>query len=405
VRNALLVVCLAVTVSYAAPAFAQGDGGPDPATVKVHIGPLLMNPAINVSNIGVDNNVFNDPPDKQPKKDFTATVTPTTDFWMHLGPTWVSASLNEQINWFVKYASERTANNEYKLGWNVPGSVMSFKVDWDYVNARQRPGFEIDARVGQKIVTYNGSFDYKALSKTYIGLSGSRSRTNFADGAEFLGVNLQDALNRVTTTGAVNVRHQITPLTSITFSATRSMDEFEFSHERDSSTTGGNVSMSFTPGALIKGGFTIGYSQFKPVEGDLPGFKGVTGTVDLTYVLLGSTRFALTGSRGVQYSYDANQPYYVQTTFDASIAQQLIGPIDGFLHGGTTLMDYRDRNGVSIQVPDRQDHVNALGAGIGYHIGQNLRLAFNVDKVNRASQVTDRAYDNFKFGTALTVGF
>src|SRR5882757_34272 len=126
-------------------AFAQtADGGPDTANVRVRIGPLMMNPTISISNVGIDHNVFNDPPDKNPKQDFTVTVTPISDFWLHLGPTWVTANLNESINWYQKYSSERTATTGYKVGWSVPGSRILFKVDASYLDARERPGFEID---------------------------------------------------------------------------------------------------------------------------------------------------------------------------------------------------------------------------------------------------------------------
>jgi hypothetical protein len=328
-RKSLVAVFVTIALFRVAPAFAQaGDSGPDTANVRVRIGPLMINPTISINNIGIDHNVFNEPASKNPKQDFAVTVTPATDFWLHVGPTWVTASLNESINWYQTYASERTANNEYKLGWSVPGSLISFKIAGAYLNARERPGFEIDTRVARKVATYSGSFDYHALSQTYIGVSGSRERTSFASEAEFLDTNLEISLNRVSTTAAVNLRYTLTSLTSLTFSATRSMDRFEFSPQRDSISTSGQASITFQPGALFKGGATIGYSDFKPVAPDLPSFSGVTGSVDLTYVLLGSTRFSVQGSRGVQYSYDVNQPYYVQTGVIASIAQQIFGPID-----------------------------------------------------------------------------
>ena len=45
-------------------ALAQGEtGGPDPAKVRVRLGALWLNPSISLSNLGVDQNVFNDPPE------------------------------------------------------------------------------------------------------------------------------------------------------------------------------------------------------------------------------------------------------------------------------------------------------------------------------------------------------
>ena len=405
VRYTFLAAVAALALVDVTPALAQGDGGPDTSQVKVRLGPLMMNPTISIGNIGIDQNVFNDPPDQIPKRDFTVTVTPLSDFWLHLGRTWVTASLNSQINWYQKYASERTANNEYKLGWNVPGSVVSFKVNWVSNEVRERPGYEIDTRVGRKDVTYSGSAEYHALSKTHIGASGSRARVQFAGDANYKETNLEIALNRVTTTAAANLRHQLAPLTSVTFSVSRSMDRFEFSPERDSDSTNAQAAISFLPGALFKGSFAVGYSDFTPVDPALPGFRGVIGTVSLAYVLLGTTRFSVVGSRGVEYSYDVDQPYYVRTGVKGTIAQQIFGPFDVEARAGLEILPYRDRQGAAVKAPDRTDHVNSYGAGVGFRMGKTLRLGFNVDKVNRDSLLADRQYDNFKFGTALTTTF
>ena len=403
--SALVVaVCVAVALLRGEPALAQ-DGGPDPNSVRIRMGPLMMNPTISISNIGIDRNVFNDPPDKSPKQDFTATIVPAADFWLHLGPTWVTASLNESINWFQQYSSERTANNQYKLGWNVPGSVVAFKIDGTYIHARERPGFEIDTRAARKETLFGGSLDYHALSRSFVGVTASRQQTRFADNAEFLGINLRTSLNLVTTTVGLNVREQLTPLTGITFSVTRGQDRFEFSPGRNTESTSAFTSVAFGPGALIKGTFSLGYTDFRPIDSDLPGFRGMTGKVDLIYVLLGSTRFAIVGSRGVKYSYEANQPYYIQSVIGGSVAQQIFGPFDVQVRGDLASLGYRSRIGAVVAVPDRTDRVTTVGLGIGFHMGKDLRLSFNVDQNNRETQVLDHQYQRFLFGTALTYGF
>jgi hypothetical protein len=109
-------------------ALAQGEtGGPDPAKVRVRLGALWMNPSISLSNLGVDQNVFNDPPELQPKEDFTATIAPKIDLWLRMGRSWLSGSIDEQFVWFQKYSSERSANNRYTVGWRLPASW--FNVD------------------------------------------------------------------------------------------------------------------------------------------------------------------------------------------------------------------------------------------------------------------------------------
>ena len=387
-----------------APARAQDIVGPT-GDVRVHIGPLMMNPTMSVTNVGIDHNVFNDPPDKGPKEDFTLTFTPVTDMWLRLGSTWLDGSINESINWYQKYASERTANSLYRLGWIVPGTHVSAKVGGSYINARERPGFEIDTRAARKETTYTGAVDFHALSKSFIGVSASRQETRFADDAQYAGVNLRTSLNRVDSTYAVNFRHALTPLTSLTFSATRAYSRFEFSPDRNTSATNAAASATFDPAALIKGKASIAYSSFRPDDPTLPGFTGMIGSVDLTYVLLGSTRFAVTGGRSVNYSYESQQPYYVQSRIGGSIAQQIFGPFDVQVRGGISFLDYRNREGAIVEVPDRTDRVTTVGLGVGWHMGRDLRLSLNVDQNNRDTQVTDHQYNRFLIGSSLTYGF
>ena len=187
--------------------------------------------------------------------------------------------------------------------------------------------------------------------------------------------------------------------------AVRSLARFDFSPERDTNSTAANLSMAFAPAALLRGGVSIGYDDFTPVDPLLPGFRGMIGSVDLTYVLLGSTRFAVSGGRGVQYSYDLLQPYYVQSRIGGSVAQQIFGPIDVQVRGDVAYLAYRNRAGVEVKVPDRTDRVVTYGIGLGLHMGKDLRLSFNVDQNNRRTQLLEHQYEKFLVGTALTYGF
>ena len=93
------------------------------------------------------------------------------------------------------------------------------------------------------------------------------------------------------------------------------------------------------------------------------------------------------------------------TGFDASIAQQIFGPFDTVLRVGEQRLAYRDRIGATINASNRTDAVHSKGLGVGYHLGKELRLGFNLDTIHRTSVVVSRPYEGLKFGTALTYGF
>src|SRR5712691_6051352 len=141
-RFAATIVVLTLTAPLAR-AQTPEPGAPDPAKVRVQIGPLSLNPTFALTNAGIDTNVFYEPDQLAPKRDFTMTVTPATDLWLRLGRTWLTGNIKEDLVYYNKYASERSANGHYTVGWLVPLNRLTGKVGADYVSTRDRPGFEI----------------------------------------------------------------------------------------------------------------------------------------------------------------------------------------------------------------------------------------------------------------------
>lgn len=370
----------------------------------MRIGPLFVNPTVALTNAGVDTNVFNEAPQDSPKNDFTLTLTPATEMWLRMGPSWLNGSVHEDLVYYQKYASERSANTVYKFNWMIPFNRVTFKPTMSYANTRERPGFEIDARSRRTEFSYGGTIEVRALSKTFVALRSDRSSTDFDKDAVFLGANLRDELTRTVTNTGIDVRHQVTPLTSLTFEAAREQDRFEFSPLRDSDSIRITGGVKFDPAALIKGGATVGYRDFAPVSNTLPGFKGSTVALDLSYVLLGVTRFAVKASRDVQYSYDINQPYYVQSGINLEVGQQIFGPLDAVGKAGIARLEYRDRANVVVAVSNRVDRTQTYGGGLGYHLGRDTRLGFNVDHYQRLSPVIGRQYQGLRYGVAVTYG-
>jgi hypothetical protein len=403
-KRALVPAVTFVLLMTATVSAQNEDGGPDPATVRVRIGPLWLNPSVSLPNIGVDTNVFNDPPSVTPKEDFTVTAAPRTDLWLRLGRTWLSGVISEELVWYHTYTTERSANGTYALGWKAPLNRLVLSTGATWLRTRARPGFEIDARARRKEPTYTGSAEIRGFAKTFIGVRGSWRKVTFDDAAVFEDKSLSQELDRTERHAAVTLRHELTPLTSLTLSAGRSEQHFKFSTERDATSDIYSISFTFDPGALLKGSATFGLTDYKPQTADLPGFKGATFGVDLAYTLLGSTRFAGTIRRDVESSYDTNQPYYLQTGGSVSIAQQIFGPVDVVGRVSTQRLEYRTRVGAFVEAPDRTDRLRTYGGGLGFRLGEELRLGFNVDKERRTSVLTDRQYNGLKYGTSLTYG-
>jgi hypothetical protein len=402
----LLMVALAVVAS-AMPARAQNvtPEEPDPNVARVRFGPLWLNPAIDLANAGVDTNVFNDPTDRQPKSDFTMTLVPKTQLWLRFGRTWFAGDVDEQVVWYQKYTNQRSLNSTASLAWRIPVSRLIVEVGGRYTNTRERPGYEIDTRAQQTDTTVNGKVEIRALSKTYVGVDASRTEVDFASDQTYLDVNLHEALNRVVTTAGVVARQQVTPLTALSVEVVREQDRFAFDPERNADATNATLGVSFDPQALLKGTAKIGYERYQPLDPELPQYTGATASVDLSYVLLGTTRFGVQAQRQVQYSYDLTEPYYLQTGVTGSVAQQIFGPLDVLVRGGLQHLAYRDRLDASAPVENRLDTVTLYSVGLGYHVGQDLRVGVNYNFIQRDSPLPDHRYSGRVIGTSATYGF
>ena len=206
------------------------------------------------------------------------------------------------------------------------------------------------------------------------------------------------------TTAALTLRHELTPLTSLTLEAGRQQERFDLTPLRDADSSQVTVGLRFETFALITGQAQVGFRDYTPLSPDTPSYTGSVATVNLSYVALGSTRLGVTFDRDIQHSFDINQPYYLQTGFAGTIGQQIYGPLDVQGRIGRQRLEYRDRAGALVGITDRLDRVRSYGAGIGYRLGQGLRIGFNLDQQKRESRVDGRRYEGLKYGVAVSYG-
>src|SRR5258706_8233694 len=115
-RQTFWALSIALLVAPASSAQTPTDGGPDPAIVRVRLGPLWLTPTVSMPNLGIDTNVFNDPLNVTPKRDFTFDVLPKTDLWLRMGRTWLLGTVAEEVIWYQTYTTERSVNGTYSIG-------------------------------------------------------------------------------------------------------------------------------------------------------------------------------------------------------------------------------------------------------------------------------------------------
>ena len=91
-----------------------------------------------------------------------------------------------------------------------------------------------------------------------------------------------------------------------------------------------------------------------------------TDNVNVAYTAPTQTRLGVSVNRDIQYSYEERNPYYVQTSWTATLTQRITGRWDGQLTGG------QDRLGYRFIVPTVDSRTDTIGRfGDHAHIVRN----------------------------------
>jgi len=369
----------------------------------MRIGPLALTPSIAVTDVGIDSNVFNEW--DNPKSDFTTTIRTQADAWLRLGRTRLSGRGTLWYQYFGQYASERALNTDDMLRFDLPLTRFTPWVSGSYLDVRDRPGYEIDARARRNERAPSAGIDFHLSRKTIIGVSAKQTTIRYASDEVYLGTQLSTAFNRDVTTIGGSVRYRLTPLTTIVFQAENETQRFQYSKVRDANGLRLLPGVEFNPFALVSGRAYVGYRRLDFVSPVMPDFTGLVASIDLSYTLLGATRFAVGASRDVQYSFEARVPYYVLTGGVASISQHLFGNWDVTARAGTQRLAYQSLGSTLPPGSNWTDTVNQFGGGIGYRLGRDLRVGLNVDQYRRRSVFYQREYKSLRIGTSVTYGF
>jgi hypothetical protein len=158
----------------------------------------------------------------------------------------------------------------------------------------------------------------------------------------------------------------------------------------------------FKPFALIDGTVLLGYRSFTTLAPIVPDYSGFIATVQLGYALR-ATRLDGAFNRDVTYSFETTEPYYLQTDWTLTVTQKITHTWDVVGRAGRYRLDY-ERVGVP-GAGRRSDSGNRYGTGIGYTLGQYMRLGFDVDYVDRTSEAeVTRNFEGVRAGFSVTYG-
>lgn len=399
-------LCWAAAVAIVAiPATAGAQtypAPPDPAEdARVQMGPVSVRPTFILRDVGVDSNVFNE--SGAPQQDFTVTAGAKVDVGIRFERVLASYTSTYEYMYFQKFKSERGSNRgsegriDFLLGRFRPHVMASL------IDSHERPNTEIDARAHRRQSAYGGGVGILLFAHTSLTASYRRSAATYSDDDIFGGVRLADALNTKTETFTGGLELELTPLTSLAFNVETSEDRFTRTPGRDAETRRYGATVTFQPAALIAGRAQIAYRDFRPRSLDIPEMSGLAASLALSYSFRDQTRIAATFDHDIRYSFADLTPYYLSTAGRLTVTQRVHGPVDVQILGGADRLEYEPREGAGDAA--RGDRLRTLGGGVGYRIGENSRLAVNLEHTRRSSPVEERRYARRRIFGSFTYGF
>jgi hypothetical protein len=265
-----------------------------------------------------------------------------------------------------------------------------------------RPGYEIDERARREDYGGRAGLAVRVLSKTKLVGWASSNAFRFDASTAFEAENLSYALDRDTKAFGGGLQVELTPLTTLLVDAETGEDRFLTSPERDADSVRAMGGFRFKPFALIDGSVLVGVRSFETLSPLVPNFDGVVAAVDLGYTLR-STRFSGQYNRDITYSYENIEPYYLQTDWELTVVQKITTNVDVVGRGGRYRLDY-ERVGLDSDVR-RSDSGVRYGGGVGYTLGEYVRVGFDVNYIDRRSEADiTRNYEGVRAGVTMTYG-
>ena len=399
-RRAFVVLLTVAAAACPSAAFAQAA----PVAGRFVSGPLVWTPTFQLREAGVDSNVFNTPND--PKEDVTAGALSQVTSQLTLGILQATTMGSLEYLYFDRYSNERGFNRRVTTHLEFPVARFSpdVTVAWDRV--KERSGNEIDTRTPRTDLAYDAGIQTRIGTRLAITATAGRQKQTYDPGFTFHDIEIARQLNRESTLGTVTGRVTLTPLTVFTADAMVGRDAFVFRPDADTDNMRVSAGFEFAPDAIIKGSARVGYHSMRPhrnvSSADAANFTGATSAVDLSYTLLGVTRFTGRFTRDSSYSIDTNQPYYVSTGGGLEILQTLFGPVDVTVRASREKLAYPATERDVAHV----DFADIFAAGPSFRVGPQAVVALLYDNgKRRSSRGPEFGYRRRRIYTTVTYEF
>lgn len=398
VRSLTLVVLTGMALLWPGAVAAQSSvgGGPltgtltdvEPTIGILTVGRVRFAPGLTIREIGWDSNVFDEPESESPKEDYVAAIQPDVSAFTRLRFLRLSAYAGSELTYYRTHDSQRSVGHQVRARADVLLSRIRPFIGVGQVETRTRPNGEVDTRADRQEEELSGGLAFDVSPNALVYGAAYRLGIVYEDALED-GVNLGETLTRNDYSYEAGMKTDLTPLLSMQLVAGYRRDEFTFEPIRNSQSWSGRATFRFAPEAVVSGVVSAGYRDMDFVDPELNSFRGFVGTGSVTYSFLEVGRLSVALTRGVEYSFDSAEAYYIEQSATVAYTHRLFGKVDAQVRGSRASFDYDAR----LNQPSHTDTLDTAAGSVGYNLRNRTRIALNYEYARRRSPAfADRNY-------------
>lgn len=392
----VVLICMGLLRPESAAAQSSVGAGPLTATLPdveptigvLTIGRVRFAPGLSVREIGWDSNVF-DEPETEAKEDWVAAVQPDVSAFTRLRFLRLSAYAGSELTYYKTYDSERSVGHDVRARADVMLSRLRPFIGVGQMETRTRPNGEVDTRADRDEKELSGGLAFDLSPTSLVYAATYRASLRYEDALED-GVNLGETMTRDGSSYEAGMKTDLTPLLSVQLAASYRQDDFTFEPNRNSQSWNGTATFRLAPEAVVNGTVVAGYRDMSFVDPELSSFKGFVGTASVTYSFLEVGRLSAILTRGVEYSFDTEEAYYVEQSAAVAYTHRLFGDVDAQVMGVRAAFDYDARP----RLPAHTDTYDTVSGSVGYNLRNRTRIALYYEYARRRSPAfADRNYE------------
>lgn len=381
---------------------------------KFRLGPFRVYPAIQLKDIGYDDNVYLNREEDDPISDYTATISPQMKTYLLFRNFFIfSFTENPEYVYFLEQKRERRWNNILSLDFKfLFFHRFVFGGSYSDSNRRFRVTSEFDTRANIRIKEYSGRIFYETARHTSFGISGSISKISFEDVILPEGdLLLSRILNREERSGYFEFYYRV--LTESFFFINGGYTEYNFDHpdskERDSYSFQAYSGIRFPLLGRLRGTLALGYKRLMPKRLGKKGFSGLVGNTELDYRLK-RYAFRVLYTRDYQFSYWTNSIFFLEDRYGIGLSfylTQFLRLDYDFTYGENIYPE-----SITIRQPDetykeikREDIYRIHSVGIAFRIVRNTGVGVRIYYWDRESNISWEERSRLFVGGYVTYDF